>query len=133
MTISIFGVNMALLYEYPGFHLLRQVNIGEFVDRIEIFLSIEWIVSMCIMLMLCLYYFNKVLKRTFHYKPKFNLPIIIIEAIILILLEMYIINHYIESSEYDHNLILYIILGIFTFIYLITFIRILIAKKKPSS
>ncbi len=129
MTISIFGINMALLYEYPGFHLLRQVNIGEFVDRIEIFLSIEWIVSMCIMLMLCLYYFNKVLKRTFHYKPKFNLPIIIIEAIILILLEMYIINHYIESSEYDHNLILYIILGIFTFIYLITFIRILIAKK----
>ena len=84
------------------------------------------------MLMLCLYYVNKVLKRTFHYKPKFNLPVIITEAVILVLLEMYIINHYIESSEYDHNLILYIILGIFAFIYLITFTRILIKKKLSS-
>lgn len=123
MTIAIFGVNMALLYEYPGFHLLRQVNIGEFVDRIEIFLSIEWIISMCIMLMICLYYVNKILKRTFKYKPKFNLIVIISEAIILILLEVYIINHYIESSSPEHDIIFYIILSIFSFIYLIIFIK----------
>lgn len=129
MTISIFGINLSLLFEYPGFHLLRQVNIGEFVDRIEIFLSIEWIISMLIMLIFCLYFFNEVIRNTFSYTKKWHLPLLIIEAIVLIILQMFIIDNFLQSSVKEHNLIFYSILGTFILLVVITTIKILFKTK----
>ena len=126
MTIAIFDVNLALLYEYPGFHLLRQVNIGEFVDRIEIFLSIEWIISMCIMLIFCLYFGNLALKRiiNFSINKKWHFPLLIIEATILIVLQIFVVDNFLQSSAREHDIILYSALGIFIFLYLILSLRI---------
>lgn len=130
MTIAIFGVDLSLLYEYPGFHLLRQVNIGEFVDRIEIFLSIEWIISMCIMLMFCLYFCNYTLKKTLNItiKQKWKLPSLLLEATILVLAQIFIVNNFLYSSSSIHDTILYTILIIFGFLYLITAVKVLFKK-----
>ncbi len=132
MTISIFGINLSLLFEYPGFHLLRQVNIGEFVDRIEIFLSIEWIISMLIMLIFCLYFFNEVIRKTVSYNKKWHLPLLIIEAIILIILQMFIIDNFLQSSVKEHDIIFYTILGTFILLIITTVLRILLKKTKNS-
>lgn len=126
MTIAILDVNLSLLYEYPGFHLLRQVNIGEFVDRIEIFLSIEWIISMCIMLIFCLYFVNTGIKSIIKVNKKW----LLFEAIILIIIQSFIVNSYLKSSIKDHNIILYFFFGIFVFLYFIISIKILLDKSK---
>lgn len=130
MTISIFGVNLSLLFEYPGFHLLRQVNIGEFVDRIEIFLSIEWIISMLIMLIFCLYFFNEVIKKSFSYNKKWHLPLLILEAIILVILQMFIIDNFLQSSVQNHDIIFYTVISIFILLIFITFLKVLFKKSK---
>ncbi len=124
MTISIFGINLSLLFEYPGFHLLRQVNIGEFVDRIEIFLSIEWIISMLIMLIFCLYFFNEVIKKTFKYNKKWHLPLLITEATVLIILQLFIIDNFLLSSVKEHNIFFYAMVLIFIILIIITVIKI---------
>lgn len=132
MTIAIFGVDLSLLYEYPGFHLLRQVNIGEFVDRIEIFLSIEWIISMCIMLMFCLYFCNYMLKKTFVFEvnKKWKLPLLVLEATILVIFQIFVVNNFLQSSSGIHDTILYTILSIFGFLYLITSLLVLFKNSK---
>lgn len=126
MTISIFGVNLSLLYEYPGFHLLRQVNIGEFVDRIEIFLSIEWIISMCIMLILCLYFANTGIKSIIKVNKKW----LILEATVLIFLQSFVINNFLKAPVQEHNIVLYSFLGVFIFLYFIISIKILFNNSK---
>lgn len=135
MIIAIFDVNLSLLYEYPGFHLLRQVNIGEFVDRIEIFLSIEWIISMCIMLIFCLYFCNLAIKKTFNFSPnkKRRIPYLIIESAILIILQIFVIDNFLHSTTKEHDIILYLTLFLFIFLYLIIYFKSLFKNSRSVS
>ncbi len=49
--ILVFGVNLASLYQYPGYHILKRAFAGAFVERLEKILAIYWIISMLIPIM----------------------------------------------------------------------------------
>ena len=43
LVMSVFGVELATLYQYPEFQILRRVSLGGFIERVESTLSIQWI------------------------------------------------------------------------------------------
>lgn len=64
LIISIFGINLCLLYQFPGYHVLKRVFEGTFIDRIEKIFAIYWIISMFIPIsfysnILTIYFKNK--------------------------------------------------------------------------
>ncbi len=86
-NITIFGINLATLYEYSSFHLLKRVDIFEIIDRIETILTIEWILGLIIILSLIVYflkkYYTQISKK--ENKKKENIFIILSSLIILII------------------------------------------------
>lgn len=85
--ISVFGVELSLLYQYPEFQILRRVTIGGFIERVESTLSIHWILDL-FMLIIFLSYFIKIgITQVFNIKKektdKYLLNIFIIFLILL--------------------------------------------------
>lgn len=54
--LTILGPNLLSIYTYPEFHLLKNVKILGFIDKIESILSISWILDMTICITLCFMY-----------------------------------------------------------------------------
>lgn len=49
--ILVFGINLANLYQFPGYHILKRAFSGFFIERLEKILAIYWILSMIIPIM----------------------------------------------------------------------------------
>lgn len=93
ITLSVLGINLSVLYQYPGFMVPKRINIFGFIDRIENFLIIEWIFQVFIALSLIIYFINKV--------SEIKTPIIAITMLIVSLMVFrnntffnYIISNY---------------------------------------
>lgn len=56
LIITVLGPNLIALYSYPEFHLLSNVKILGFIDKLESFLSVQWIIDMMICISLCFIY-----------------------------------------------------------------------------
>lgn len=85
LTIGAFGVNMSILYEYPEFQILKKVEIGEFVNRLESILSLEWIISLFVLIIMGLLFVTENIKQTFKLKEKTNKIVILIVCLILLI------------------------------------------------
>ena len=48
ILIMVLGVNLASIYEYPGYQILKRAFSGAFIERLEKVLAIYWILSMLI-------------------------------------------------------------------------------------
>lgn len=66
LIISIFGINLTKLYQYPGYHILKRVFIGNI--RMEKALAIYWILTLFVSITYSLYYVFKSLKDNFKIK-----------------------------------------------------------------
>ncbi len=56
LILTVLGPRLMLLYRYPEFHLLRNVKLLGFMNKLESILSIQWIIDMIICLSLCFVY-----------------------------------------------------------------------------
>lgn len=121
LTIGTFGVELSLLYEYPEFHLLKKLQIGNFVDRAESILSMEWIISLFVLILMGMYYITKSISQTFKVTKKTNNIIIIIACLLLLTVSQFIFKTN-GSATYFFTHDLYIIMFVIFF-----FIPILIA------
>lgn len=63
ISTSILGKYLINLYQYPGYMTLKKVSIFNFIDRIENFLSLHWILSCFITITMTLYYIKSNIKR----------------------------------------------------------------------
>ena len=54
LVITIFGIDLVQLYQYPEFQILKRVSIGGFIERIESTLSIQWIFELFVLKDFCL-------------------------------------------------------------------------------
>lgn len=76
--ISIFGIDLATLYEYPEYVILRRISTQGFFQRFESILAIQWIFDIFIMLTLIFYYIKTSFKNIFKVKSEnIILPLII--------------------------------------------------------
>ncbi len=79
-SITIFGVELSKLYQYPLFQLLRRVEFGGFIQRAEATLSIHWIISLFVFCFLCFFFIKEGLKNIFKNEKMINkiYPIIVV-------------------------------------------------------
>lgn len=69
-VIGVLGIDLALLYQYPDYHMLRRIQVGGFIQRTESILAIQWLLCLFMMIVFCMYY---CLKTTSFLIPKWKI------------------------------------------------------------
>lgn len=90
--LSIYGINLATLFQYPEFHLLKRLSLIGFIERFEDVLSIQWIFGYIIAIVLCLYAAKKYIFSFFknkHEKKHIIIDIILNIGLIILTLNIY--------------------------------------------
>lgn len=82
-TIGIFGYKLANLYQYPEYHLLKTINIGNFLKRLETPLSIQWLFDLLVSISIPIYFASTIIKENLKINKKI-IPLIIGIIIIII-------------------------------------------------
>lgn len=84
LTLSIFGIDLAKLYEFPDFLVLRRIATNGFFQRFESILATQWIFDLFIMLCISYQYIKKAYIHVngMKYKDLFISIVIIISCII---------------------------------------------------
>lgn len=108
LTISVFGRDLALLYQYPEFNLLKKFATFEFIDRIETVFSLEWVVALIILISIALYFVKEIIKTTFKTKEKTNKIVIIISCLLLIVLSEFTFNTNAGANYFYKSFMIYI-------------------------
>lgn len=63
LSNGILGKYLVKLYQYPGYTSLKKISLFGFIDRIENFMSLHWIVSTFISLAMIVYFIKSNIKR----------------------------------------------------------------------
>lgn len=74
VLISVLGINLVILFQYPEFHILKLVFDGFITFRLENILALQWIIDIFILITISLKYSNKSL----NIKNYYILPIIMV-------------------------------------------------------
>ncbi len=120
--ISNLGINLATIYQYPEYLILKRINLFNFLDRIENILSMQRIMKMFMFLCFCTFFVANTIKA--HNKSKI-LPIIIV-LIIYLISE----NVFKNNTMFNRFLLKYVSLFRLLFLGLILFIFIFLIIKK---
>ena len=123
LTISIFGIHLSELYNYPSFHLLKRVSILEIIDRVESILSLEWFLALFIQIVMSLFFIKISIKELFQTKEKTNNIIMIIACLIIAILTQIIFTTKGTEIAYFKNILIYILYISYLIVPLITFIK----------
>ena len=126
--LSIYGINLAILFQYPEFHLLKRLSLIGFIERFEDVLSIQWIFGYIVAIVLSLYVVKKHIISFFknkHDKKHVFIDIIINIALIIVTLNIYPNNTLANTFQLKY-------FGILTSIFflLIPIIILIISNKK---
>lgn len=122
VTSTALGKYLIKLYQYPPYIALKKISIFGFIDRIENFLSIQWILSSFIGLTIPIYYVRNSIK------DKNNKLITLIIVIIAICLSTWLFKSNTNFNSYLKNTYPYLLI-IPLIIYFIIFIVIFIKKR----
>ena len=77
-TISILGIDLSKLYEFPEFIILGRISTTGFFQRFESILGTQWIFTTFIMLCMCFMYIKNNYKHLFNKKEDLFIIILII-------------------------------------------------------
>lgn len=118
VTSSCLGKYLLELFQYPAYITLKKISIFGFIDRIENFLSIQWILSSFITITIPIFYI------------KGNKNNKILNLIIIALLIIVASTIFKNNTTYNHYLITYYpyVFLILFIIHIIIFLTILIKK-----
>lgn len=84
--IGIFGIELAQLFYYPEFTLMKKINYFDFIQHIENILSAQWIYSLFISTVMSLNFINEYLKHIKQNKKIVVNCIIIISLLLSLIL-----------------------------------------------
>lgn len=131
LTLSIFGVKLATLYQYPEFHLLKRVSIIGFIQRIESTLSIQWIFDLFMTNLFTLYFLHTSIENIFHItKTNMKNLIIFILTFFTLIVSNYVFNNNTIGTIFLKNIFPSFLTIFFFLLPIIVFIRILMDKQK---
>lgn len=121
LTIGALGIYLCDIYQYPEYTVLKKISLFNFLDRIENFIYIKWILSSVTCLSLIIYYLNTSIKK----ESKKLLPTIIVGIMIYLALKTFRNN----TIFYSFILNIYPYIGLSLFIvFVIIGINIIIRK-----
>ena len=128
LTIGVLGVPLSTLFKYPEFHLLKKLQMGEFINRLESILSLEWVVALFLLLCIGMFFVNDLMKKNFNLKEKNSKAVIIFSCIILLCLNGSVFENNTEIINFLQGPMIFIVFGFFFIIPFITFIACLINR-----
>jgi len=85
LTISSLGIYLSLEYQYPEYTVLKKITLFGFIDRIENFVYVKWILSSIMYLSIILYYVSYNINKN----SKKLVPTILVSIIIFISLYLF--------------------------------------------
>lgn len=77
IVIGVFGIDMANIYHYPTYHVLKRFFVGSFVERLENILSMEWIIVLLVPCSLICYHIKDFIKNKYNFNCHYILLIIL--------------------------------------------------------
>ena len=122
VTSSILGKYLLQTYQYPVYITLKRISLFNFIDRIENFLSFQWILSGITVIAMTIYSVSK------NIKNKESKLINFIITILMIILSYLLFKNNTSFNEYLYTIYPYLLLPI-PIIYVIIFIGAVIQKK----
>ena len=129
LVMSVFGVELAKLYQYPEFQILRRVSLGGFIERVESTLSIQWIFELFVLITIGMYFIKQGTYHIIHIKNKrIKLGLNGIFIIGAILFSLNFFRNNTVANEFSINVYPFICLGFFIFFFI--FYLITTIKKK---
>ncbi|MCM1371114.1 MAG: spore germination protein [Clostridium sp.] len=102
LTIGNLGIDLARVYLYPEYIVLKRISIFNFVDRIENLIVLQWIFSLFINISLCTYFISNTINK------RNNKVIIFLIAVLLLFVSTFIFKNNTIYSEYIINTSLYV-------------------------
>ena len=126
VTFGVLGINLIKAFEYPGYIVLRKIELLGFLERIENVISLQWIVGSFVYLSLIIYTISKSIPLKSIKKHKYLN--IIIGTIFIILTKSIFKNNTIFDT-YIIKIFPYIT-SILSLVYIIIPIKILFRKNK---
>ncbi len=122
LTITILGSDLSMLYQYPELNVLK---IGNFIERAESILALEWIVALIILIIMSIYFACEIIKTTFKYK-KTNKIIFFVCLLIFCLNEFTFVRNSEANNFYKNYMV--IIMFFYLFLAFIIMIKALLKK-----
>ncbi len=129
LVITIFGIELVQLYQYPEFQILRRVSFGGFIERVESTLSIQWIFDLFVLITMGMYFIKQGFYHIFYIKNK-NIKVVLngVFLIISIIISINFFRNNTAANTFSVNPYPYICYGFMIFFFIIYFIISL--KKK---
>ena len=122
LSNGILGRYLIELYQYPGYTSLKKISLFGFIDRIENFISLHWILSSFINISMILYFIKTNIKR------KENSKILnLLLCTIVVVLSYKIFNNNTMFNNYSYKIYPYFC-GTLMIIFLIITVSIFIKK-----
>ena len=122
VTSSILGKYLLQTYQYPVYITLKRISLFNFIDRIENFLSFQWILSGITVIAISIYSISENIKN--NGSKLINL----IVTILMIISSYLLFKNNTSFNEYLYTIYPYLLLPI-SIIYVIIFIGAVIQKK----
>ena len=122
-TISIFGIDLSTIYEFPAFQILKRVNILGIIDRVESILSVEGIFAVFIEMTIITCFAKETIKETLKTKEKTDKYIIILICLITLITSNIIFKNQELGEKFFTGPLLYIIYIVCLLIPSITLIK----------
>jgi len=130
-TIGVLGSDLANLYAYPEYHALEAINLFGYIRKFENILSISWIFSFYMLIVMSLYYVNTSINQMFKIKNiKISNIIIILSSILCMIIAYFLFNNNTTANTYLENIFPYIM---FSVLFVIPFIAFIISKFKKTA
>lgn len=123
ILISCFSFELANLYDYSEFHIFKRVSLGDFVDKVESFLSIEWIVGLIMSIIIGLHF----LKKNYNFYFNKNQNFFVFETCFLLVL---LATYSFQNLTFFQNFVSsYLIIFLFISFFVCPLILFLYQKK----
>lgn len=126
MTIGTLGIHLTNMYQYPEYLVLKKISFFNFLDRIENFVTIQWIFRTFILVSLVVYYIKNTIKKD---SDSVVIPAFILATIIVLDLVIFknntMFNNFVSRIYPYSNLFLFIMIIIIS-------IGVFIRKKRES-
>lgn len=125
IMLSVLGINLINLYEYPEYDVLKKVSLIGFIERTESIISLRWTFNVFTVTITGVLFISKYIKHTFKIKnEKTNKKIIFIISTVITLWGKLI---FLNNSKF--NIFKYTTLPVLSFIILILIPLIIIKAK----
>ena len=122
LTVGSLSIYLMNLYQYPEYMVLQKISLFHFVDRIENFIYIKWILCSVTSLSLIIYYISRIFPKI---KLKFSSGFIMI---LMILYSLFLFKTNTYFYTFIFYLFHYIVIVLFIF-YLMIGLNIFIRKS----